>query len=257
MTKSKKTVVTKKKKKVSKKKVSKKKLAPKVKKKVTKKVPKKNSAKKVTKKKVSKKTVTVEIVTPNPPVVLESKQKVAEKNAGTGTTTPTTKRPAKYLNNKDLLAQVIASHSIGKMTNELAKMLMLLVTRYAKKGNFVNYTYNDDMQSYAILSLVKTWRGFDPKKSSNPFAFYTQCIKNAFIQYLNYERKHRDTKDKLLVDSGLNPSFGYAYDLMEEEKNNSEHADQELVVDAPTKFLEDVDPFQELPDTNENTTNEL
>ncbi len=247
--KTKKTVVAKKKKKVSKKK-----LAPKVKKKVTKKVPKKNSVKKVAKKKVSKKTVTVEIVTPNPPVVLESKKKVVEKNT---VTTPTTKRPAKYLNNKDLLAQVIASHSIGKMTNELAKMLMLLVTRYAKKGNFVNYTYNDDMQSYAILSLVKTWRGFDPKKSSNPFAFYTQCIKNAFIQYLNYERKHRDTKDKLLVDSGLNPSFGYAYDLMEEEKNNSEHADQELVVDAPTKFLEDVDPFQELPDTNENTTNEL
>ena len=82
------------------------------------------------------------------------------------------------------------------MSNDLAKMLQLLTSRYAKKGNFANYTYNDDMQSYAMLMLVKTWNSFDPAKSSNPFAFFTQCIKNSFIQYLNYEKRQRDIRDR-------------------------------------------------------------
>lgn len=158
------------------------------------------------------------------------------------------KRPVKYLNNRDLLAQVVASKARMSMTNDLAKMLQLLTSRYAKKGNFANYTYNDDMQSYAMLMLVKTWNSFDPAKSSNPFAFFTQCIKNSFIQYLNYEKRQRDIKDEVLIDKGMNPSFGYAYDL-EEKQAAAEPADQE-VMEAPTKLHEDVDTFNSEPDTH-------
>ena len=112
-----------------------------------------------------------------------------------------------YLNNKDLLANVIGSKKKGAMSNELALMLQTLTRRYAKKGNFANYTYNEDMQAYAMLMLCKTWSSFDPAKSDNPFAFFTQCIKNSFIQYLNQERKVRDIKDRSLIEGGFNPSF--------------------------------------------------
>lgn len=159
------------------------------------------------------------------------------------------KRPVKYLNNRDLLAQVVLSKKQSKMTNDLAKMLQLLTLRYGKKGNFSGYTYNDDMQSYAMLMLVKTWDSFDPAKSSNPFAFFTQCIKNSFIQYLNYEKRQRDIRDEVLVDKGMNPSFGYTYDY-EKEQANTESADNE-VVEAPTKLFEDVDTFHAEPDNNE------
>ncbi len=70
-------------------------------------------------------------------------------------------------------------------------------------------TYNDDMQGYAMLMLVRTWRSFDPKKSNNPFAFFTQCIKNSFIQYLNQEKRQRVIRDELLVDQGMTPSFNF------------------------------------------------
>jgi DNA-directed RNA polymerase specialized sigma24 family protein len=163
------------------------------------------------------------------------------------------KRPVKYLNNRDLLAQVILSKTakpVPKMTNDLAKMLQLLTSRYAKKGNFANYTYNDDMQSYAMLMLVKTWNSFDPAKSSNPFAFFTQCIKNSFIQYLNYEKRQRDIRDEVLVDKGMAPSFGFTYDY-EEKQREADVADQE-VMEAPTKLHEDVDNFDVGPDTGED-----
>lgn len=143
------------------------------------------------------------------------------------------KRPVKYLNNKDLLAQVILSKKNGKMTNELAKMLQLLTLRYGKKGNFSGYTYNDDMQSYAMLMIVKTWQGFDPAKSSNPFAWFTQCIKNSFIQYLNSEKRQRDIRDEVLVNSGMLPSYNYQQEYSEEQKNEGS-VDNENV-ELPTK----------------------
>lgn len=114
-----------------------------------------------------------------------------------------------YLSNKELLASVIEAKSKGYMTDKLARMLQLLCSKYAKKGSFVNYSYNDDMQSYAMMMLVRTWNSFNPEKSNNPFAFFTQCIKNSFIQYLNQERRQRNIRDEMLIDQGMNPSFNY------------------------------------------------
>lgn len=115
-----------------------------------------------------------------------------------------------YLTNKDLMIEVKRSKEKGQMTNELAMMLQLLCSRYAKKGNFINYSYNEDMQAYALMMLVRTWNSFDPEKSNNPFAFFTQCVKNSFIQYLNQEKRQRDVRDFMLIDQGMNPSHGFS-----------------------------------------------
>lgn len=115
-----------------------------------------------------------------------------------------------YLNNKELLAEVKASKDVGRMSNTLAKMLQLLCANYSRKGQFVGYSYNDDMQAYAMMMLVRTWTGFNPDKGTNPFAWYTQCIKNSFRQYLKYERKHRRVRDELMIKEGMTPSFGYS-----------------------------------------------
>lgn len=125
-----------------------------------------------------------------------------------------------YLNNKDLLAEVQKSKDQGEMTNELARMLQTLCIRYSKKSSFANYTYNEDMQSYAMFMLIKTWDKFDPEKSQNPFAFFTQCVKNSFIQYLNSEKRQRDIRDSLLVDKGMDPS--YTYQIEQDEKKGVE-----------------------------------
>lgn len=145
------------------------------------------------------------------------------------TTTTTTekkaapkKRKTNYLNNKDLLAEVITSKAQGEMTNKLAHMLVLLCARYAKRGQFAGYTFNDDMQSFAMYMLVKTWSTFNPEKSQNPFAYYTQCIKNSFRQYLNQEKRQRDIRDELLVKSGYSPSYTYMteYEQAQQEQKN-------------------------------------
>lgn len=138
-----------------------------------------------------------------PPVIDESVPKRSRKTAVTinGKTV--------YLNNKELLAEIRVSKEAGQMSDKLARMLQLLCSRYARRGNFVNYSYNSDMQAYAMMVLVKVWGNFDLEKGNNPFAFYTQCIKNSFRQYLNEEREQRDVRDQELINQGLNPSYGY------------------------------------------------
>ena len=143
------------------------------------------------------------------------------------TITPPAPKVKNYLNNKDLLANVIKSKEQGAMSNQLALMLQMLTRRYAKKGNFAGYTYNEDMQAYAMLMLCKTWSSFDPSKSDNPFAFFTQCIKNSFIQYLNTERKVRDIKNRSLIDSGFNPSHSYMV-----EYEGEFHERREMMLDS-------------------------
>jgi hypothetical protein len=120
------------------------------------------------------------------------------------------KKPKNYINNADLLKELEISNKQNKMTNNLANMFYELTTRYAKVPRFVNYTYNDDMKSFALLILTNVWRTFDATRSQNPFAYFTQTIKRAFFQFDNMERKQRDIRDALLVDGGQNPSFSYA-----------------------------------------------
>lgn len=132
--------------------------------------------------------------------------------------------PAKkrnYLNNPDMLREIKASLEKGDMTNELVNMLMKLTERYGNHPKYCNYTYNDDMKAYALLMLCRTWHKFNPERSDNPFAFFTQCIKHSFFQYLNREKKQRNIRDELLIDSGMNPSNTYMTEYEQNQLNNS------------------------------------
>lgn len=141
------------------------------------------------------------------------------------TTTKTRKtkrsRSQYYIDRKELFSEVVKSKQTDQMTDRLAAMLNLLTKKYAMSPQFVGYTYNDDMQGYAIMMLVKTWRSFNPEKSDNPFAFYTQCIKNSFRQYLNKEKRHRNIRDALLVNQGFSPSHTYQNEY--HEKYDDKH----------------------------------
>ncbi|MDF2435422.1 MAG: hypothetical protein JWP44_5053 [Mucilaginibacter sp.] len=115
----------------------------------------------------------------------------------------------KYLTNKELLKEIEKSHALDKMTPDLAKMLMLLCNRYAQRPQYANYSYNEDMRGFALLTACKVWKSFDPSRSSNPFAYFTTVFTHSFYQFLNSEKKQRNIKDELIMSNGDNPSFNY------------------------------------------------
>ena len=114
-----------------------------------------------------------------------------------------------YITNSVLLPEVLASKKEGKMSEALAEMLMKLTRKYANRPCFMGYSYRDDMISEALTNLCQNALKFNPEKSSNPFAYYTTCINSSFLQYLNFEKKHRVIRDQLLIEVGENPSFGF------------------------------------------------
>jgi DNA-directed RNA polymerase specialized sigma subunit len=88
-----------------------------------------------------------------------------------------------YITNGKMLPEVIKSKAQGVLTNELAKMLMMLTRKYAQRPCFSGYTYKEDMISEALANLCQNALKFNPEKSSNPFAYYTTCINSSFLQF--------------------------------------------------------------------------
>lgn len=132
----------------------------------------------------------------------EDKAKVTKKVA--------TKKVKNYLNNKDMLHQWQLSYDQDAINDTFASMIMLLTKRYSSKVRFnVCDTFRDDMESYALMTVSKVWRSFNPEKSNNPFAYFTQVIKRAFYQYQNIERRQRDISNELLIEQGQPPSHAY------------------------------------------------
>lgn len=120
----------------------------------------------------------------------------------------------------------------GNMTSELAKMIMMIVSRYAMRANWRSYTYNDEMQSTALLQLSDVGLKFNEAKSQNPFAYFTTIINNSFTGVLNTEKKNQHIRDDLLQDGGYMPSFNRQFEDEEAQKRAREedqkNAEQEL-----------------------------
>ena len=136
------------------------------------------------------------------------------------TTTSTTKRkPFKrerststknhYVTNAELLPLILRDKAAVKLSNELAKKLLMIAQRYSYSASFGRYSYREDMVAFAVLNLVNNWHKFDETVTSNPFAFYTTAVYRSFLHYMADERSQRDTRDALLIEAGANPSFSY------------------------------------------------
>ena len=73
---------------------------------------------------------------------------------------------------------------------------------FRSKPNFVNYMFRDDMISDGIENCVQYIHNFDPEKSKNPFAYFTQIIHYAFLRRIQKEKKQLEIKTKIIERTG-------------------------------------------------------
>lgn len=148
-----------------------------------------------------------------------------------------------YVTNATLLPAVLKAKALGKITDELIKMLWMIAERYSRKSWFIGYSYREDMVSAAVLNLCHNNNAlkFNPEKSSNPFSYYTTAINNVFSQFKADEKKHRNIRDALLIDAGSNPSFNYQ-DASQKDEEQIEHktSDDVIIEDTPEMTPEDI-----------------
>ena len=67
--------------------------------------------------------------------------------------------------------------------------------------------YKEDMISDGVENCVQYIDNFDPAKSKNPFAYFTQIVYYAFLRRIAKEKRQMDIKDKILEKSGFDQVF--------------------------------------------------
>lgn len=96
-----------------------------------------------------------------------------------------------YVDNRDMMKEVIISKAMGKLSNNLLKHCMKIVKGVSKK-----FSYNDeedrfDVEAYSYEVIIKNWHHFNEERYENPFAYYTEIIKRAFAMQFKILQKNR------------------------------------------------------------------
>ena len=89
------------------------------------------------------------------------------------------------------------------VTNYIGQCFLKIANHLSYRPNFINYTYRDDMISDGIENCLQYMNNFDPEKSDNPFAYFTQIIYYAFIRRIQKEKKQMQVKAKIIANAGV------------------------------------------------------
>ena len=89
------------------------------------------------------------------------------------------------------------------VTNYIGECFLKIANHLSYRPNFINYTYRDDMISDGIENCLQYMYNFNPDKSKNPFAYFTQIIYYAFIRRIQKEKKQSLIKNKLISNVGV------------------------------------------------------
>ncbi len=164
--------------------------------------------------------------------------------------TRTRKKSEHYVNNKEFLQAMIEykdkcdkakkrGRKTPPVTNYIGECFLKIANHLSYRPNFINYTFRDDMISDGIENCLQYLNNFNPKKSNNPFAYFTQIIYYAFVRRIQKEKKQSNIKYKMIEQAGIDE-----YDTIPGD-NNSEYKNQFL------EFLRKNKPSTETPNPKE------
>ena len=123
----------------------------------------------------------------------------------------TEKKKEHYVNNKEFLAAMVEYRKLCSeaeesgeekppVTNYIGECFLKIANHLSYRPNFINYTFRDDMISDVIVNCLQYLDNFNPDKSNNPFAYFTQIIYYAFIRRIQKEKKQATIKTRLIME---------------------------------------------------------
>ena len=137
-----------------------------------------------------------------------------------------------YVNNKEFLEALVNYRAKCQRAEEageprpvipryIGECFLKIANHLSYKPNFVNYMFREDMISDGIENCVQYIKNFNPEKSSNPFAYFTQIIHYAFLRRIQKEKRQMDIKGKLIERSGFDEVFSIDGDVYSSSDYNS------------------------------------
>jgi len=119
-----------------------------------------------------------------------------------------------YVNNADFLQALIEykqACEIAKKENReepivpnyIGECFLKIAEHLSRKPNFISYSFREEMICDGIENCIMYFRNFDPTKSNNPFAYFTQIIYFAFLRRIQKEKKQLYVKYKATEQFGI------------------------------------------------------
>jgi len=146
------------------------------------------------------------------------------------------KKRAHYVNNAELYKHMVEYKKTVKnaekqnqprprVTPYIGDCIMKIATHLAYRPNFSNYTFREEMVCDGIENCLQYIDNFDPNKSKNPFAYFTQIIYFAFIRRIQKEKKYLYTKYAAIERANL---MDETAELHESEKGTNVRYDADV-----------------------------
>jgi hypothetical protein len=161
-----------------------------------------------------------------------------------------------YINNADFLTALLDHREkvqtaranatdMPQVSNYLGDCFIKIARHLSYKSNFINYSYKDEMISDAIENCLAVVNNFDPAKSKNPFAYFTQITFFAFVRRIQKEKKQMATKFRYIDQLDVNELVTQDHDsgefqnqFLEYLKTQMDNYEYEKVVSSITKKTE-------------------
>lgn len=165
-----------------------------------------------------------------------------------------------YVDNKVFLSEMTSYYDrckeaeacgeeLPRINNYIGTCIYEIANRLSHKPNFINYPFREEMVGDGIENAIKCIGNFDPSKSSNPFAYFTQVIYFAFLRRIAKEKKNLYIKHKVMekniidtslvdTDTDMNISIIPTDYMNEFVKNFEESMEEKKKVTAKKKGIE-------------------
>lgn len=111
------------------------------------------------------------------------------------------KRSSHYIDKKEFFDEIVKYKDTGKVNSRLGMMLMSISVHFARHPRFRRYKCIEELISEGILAEIKALKSFNTSKSSNPVAYFTEVVKNAFKAYLAKMYKDDNFQRDMICDA--------------------------------------------------------
>ena len=156
-----------------------------------------------------------------------------------------------YVNNKEFLAAMVEytknvnrakrkKESKPPVTDYIGSCFLKIANHLSYRPNFINYTFRDDMISDGIENCLQYLDNFNPRKSNNPFAYFTQIIYYAFIRRIQKEKKQVTIKNRLITESNYDDMTLQPGEDREFKNQFTEFLKKNMSVDEQQKIADDL-----------------
>lgn len=90
-----------------------------------------------------------------------------------------------------------------RIPDAIGKIILDISTNLSYRRNFINYNFREEMVGDGIENCIVYLDNFDPEKSKNPFAYFTQICFYAFVRRITKETKQWDVKKKIIESKNI------------------------------------------------------